>query len=266
MPARLASALALLIVAGTASWAGGVAFLALLALAGALAAYEWSRLCRLPPLACWLGGGGAVITGAAVSIGSWGGAVLALATTGATLLVMGRWRCRLLADIAWAVAGVLYIVVAVTAAARLRAAPEGLALCAWLLLAVIATDTGAYIVGRTMGGPKLAPSISPGKTVSGLLGGIAAAAAVSIAVSMAGMLAEADVMPMQRGVGVVAAIGAAIAVTAQAGDLLESWLKRRAGVKDSGTLIPGHGGVLDRLDGYLAATPMFAVLILVLGV
>ncbi len=109
-----------------------------------------------------------------------------------------------------------------------------------LLLAVIATDIGAYFAGRSIGGPKIAPSISPSKTWAGLAGGMAGAALVLMLGRGNGMAAEA--------IGG----GAMLAIVAQAGDFFESWMKRRAGVKDSGKLIPGHGGLFDRVDGLLA--------------
>jgi len=113
----------------------------------------------------------------------------------------------------------------------------------WVLVCIWATDIGAYFVGRTAGGAKLAPSISPGKTWSGLVGGMAWAAVASALLGYVFGLGET--LPL-------AIAGAALAVVGQAGDLLESAAKRRAGVKDSGRLIPGHGGLLDRIDGLMA--------------
>ena len=114
----------------------------------------------------------------------------------------------------------------------------------WLFAVVWATDIGAYAAGRTIGGPKLAPAISPNKTWSGLAGGVALAAAVgAIAAWIQGAV---DVV-------LLAAVSGVLAVVAQGGDLLESRLKRRVGAKDSSNLIPGHGGFLDRFDGILAA-------------
>ncbi len=121
----------------------------------------------------------------------------------------------------------------------------------WLFLVVWATDIGGYVVGRLIGGPRLAPAISPKKTWSGAIGGLAAATATGFGVALwLGFDAPA-----------LALIGAAVlSVVAQCGDLAESAWKRRHGTKDSGTLIPGHGGLLDRLDGLLAAAPVFALL------
>jgi len=115
------------------------------------------------------------------------------------------------------------------------------------LAIVIATDTGAYFSGRAIGGPKIAPKISPSKTWAGLGGGMLAASLVSFAFFYSNV-GERAFAPM----GLVAlGIGAALAIVAQSGDFFESWLKRKAGVKDSSNLIPGHGGVFDRVDGLL---------------
>lgn len=111
-------------------------------------------------------------------------------------------------------------------------------LLVWVFLVVWSTDIGAYFAGRAIGGPKLAPSISPNKTVAGLMGGIAAATLI------AGAWAAWLSMPAP-----LIWLAPPFAFAAQMGDLFESGLKRRAGVKDSGTWLPGHGGLLDRLDG-----------------
>jgi phosphatidate cytidylyltransferase len=119
-----------------------------------------------------------------------------------------------------------------------------------LIAVVIATDVGAYFTGRTFGGPKIAPRISPSKTWSGLFGGMAAAG-VLLAV-LDGLISSRSGLHTGFGNAFAAGLfGAFLAVIAQSGDFLESWMKRRAGVKDSGSFIPGHGGVLDRIDGML---------------
>ena len=118
-----------------------------------------------------------------------------------------------------------------------------------LLLAVWSSDVGAFAAGRAIGGPRLAPSISPGKTWAGVAGGLVAAA-------VAGGLVAAGT---GRPVGMGALAGLVLAMAAQAGDLAESAAKRRFGVKDSGRIIPGHGGLLDRLDGLVAAAPVAAL-------
>jgi phosphatidate cytidylyltransferase len=155
-------------------------------------------------------------------------------------------------------AGLAYVVLAGAALLWLRSDPlAGRANLLFLLFIVWACDIGAYLVGRWIGGARLAPAISPGKTRSGALGGLLAAI-------VAGLLAAhflSDVAATWRAALVAAVLG----VVAQAGDLLESFIKRVLEVKDSGHLIPGHGGLFDRLDGVLAAAPVAALLALTLG-
>ena len=152
--------------------------------------------------------------------------------------------------------GIVYVCLPVMALLYLREqTPDiyGLMLAFWALALVWATDIGAYFAGRAIGGPRLAPRISPSKTWAGLGGGVLAALVVGFLLHRFGNL------PIQ-----LAAASGLLAVAAQLGDLLESAMKRRAGVKDSGTLLPGHGGVLDRLDGVVAVAPLAALLYLLL--
>ncbi|WP_315854927.1 phosphatidate cytidylyltransferase [Qipengyuania aquimaris] len=119
---------------------------------------------------------------------------------------------------------------------------------------VIAVDTFAYFFGRTIGGPKIAPAISPSKTWAGLLGGIVGASSwLAIFIYFAArQISGANTLGFEPAeIGLIVGIGAVLAVAAQAGDFLESWLKRKAGVKDSSNLIPGHGGFFDRTDGMI---------------
>jgi len=149
----------------------------------------------------------------------------------------------------WLVAGVVYVG---TAAEVLASIPLMFGALGPLIpvVLVIATDVGAYFSGRTFGGPKIAPSISPSKTWSGLAGAalLSALASLGLLLLATGRIFfdEAQVLAQFTLAGV------AVAVIAQTGDFFESWMKRRAGVKDSGSLIPGHGGLFDRLDGLLA--------------
>lgn len=128
-----------------------------------------------------------------------------------------------------------------------------------VIAVVIATDVGAYFSGRAIGGPKIAPKISPSKTWAGLIGGMILAAVVSASF----FLYNVGEIRFSVMVGIAASIGALLAVLAQCGDFFESWLKRKAGLKDSSNLIPGHGGVFDRIDGLLpvaiAALPLWAL-------
>ncbi|MGN3975398.1 phosphatidate cytidylyltransferase [Tsuneonella sp. SYSU-LHT278] len=125
---------------------------------------------------------------------------------------------------------------------------------------VVFTDTFAYFAGRAIGGPKIAASISPSKTWAGLAGGMAGAAlwvvlwVLAIDGGIAGPRFELGLALTAENIGTAALLGAGLAVLAQAGDFLESWLKRRAGAKDSSRLIPGHGGVFDRIDGMVPVT------------
>jgi len=154
--------------------------------------------------------------------------------------------------------GIPYLGLGATALVWLRQSVEtGCANVIVLLLVVWASDIGAYMAGRAIGGARLAPSISPGKTWSGSVGGLVAAALVGAAAA----LVLGNGAPIWRPVS----FAVLIAGISQAGDLFESLLKRHFGVKDSGTMIPGHGGLLDRLDALLAATPAAALLALVLG-
>ncbi|HMT40578.1 MAG TPA: phosphatidate cytidylyltransferase [Sphingorhabdus sp.] len=134
-----------------------------------------------------------------------------------------------------------------------------------LIAMVIGTDIGAYFAGRTFGGPKIAPRISPSKTWSGLFGGMTGAA-VMLALTSSEQFYQfwtdqnVDFQP----VGILPTVfaGVVVAATAQAGDFFESWMKRRAGMKDSGSLIPGHGGLFDRVDGLLGVSFIAGILIL----
>jgi phosphatidate cytidylyltransferase len=132
---------------------------------------------------------------------------------------------------------------------------------------VVLVDIGAYFAGRTIGGPKIAPSISPSKTWAGLFGGMTAASLFAVAV-IAFEKMQTPRMPDRHAwsIGLLSIVFAVfVTVFAQAGDFFESWLKRRAGVKDSGHLIPGHGGLLDRLDGHLLVFAMLPVVVYLVG-
>lgn len=187
----------------------------------------------------------------------WGGAAWAglIGLAGAGLLLeWHRLSRRMHGALAWraGVGGGLGIVAAALALVWLRADPAaGRADVLFVVLVVWASDSGAYLAGRTFGGRLLAPRLSPAKTVAGALGGLAAAAAAGIAVAVGG----AGGTP-----GAAAVVALLLGAGAQAGDLLESAAKRAAGVKDLGWLIPGHGGLLDRLDGMLAASLIAALL------
>lgn len=179
------------------------------------------------------------------------------------LLVRG-FGISAVSEVAWQFIGALYVGAAALAMVGVRngwgyllgdGASQGYG--PWIVLLaflspVIAVDVGAYFAGRLIGGPKIAPSISPSKTWAGLIGGGLAASGVTIGIEVS------DIGPTTApgftiaGLGFALLSGFLIAIIAQAGDFFESWMKRRAGVKDSSSLIPGHGGVFDRLDGFIA--------------
>lgn len=144
-------------------------------------------------------------------------------------------------------AGLLYIGTACFTLMILRSPFFGITTALMIIGAVVATDVGAYFVGRNVGGPKIAPRISPSKTWSGLTGGMVASGLALIAISQ--ILATSE---LKMGIWYHFGAGAAIAIVAQIGDFFQSWIKRKAGVKDSGNLIPGHGGLFDRTDGLIA--------------
>ena len=249
---RAASAAILAPVALACVWFGGLPFAAMIILLGLGAAIEWVRMCghdagALPSVAV------PVIVVAACILIATGHALPALAVLagGAAVLVAVSRQATL-------VAGVLYVGVPALALIWLRDdAATGRVHVIFMLLLIWASDIGAYLVGRVVGGPRLAPRISPGKTWSGAVGGLVCAVAV-------GVLA-ADLLHAPSSVVWVAVLSAGLGVVSQAGDLFESLVKRHFGVKDSGHLIPGHGGLLDRLDAVLAVAPVVAVLALAAG-
>lgn len=256
LPERLASAFVLAPIALVCLWVGGVSWAALVALAGIGVAAEWVRIASFRPAA--LPGLVLPVLVAAASLATAAGfalpalALLVLAT--AALAITGRPRApgRL-----WLAGGMIYVGLAGMAAAWLRlGAGAGRGNLLFVLAIVWASDTGAYLVGRFVGGPKLVPRISPSKTWAGMVGGIAFAIAAGLLV--------AKLFAAGATLGGIA-VSIALAAASQGGDLLESAFKRRFGVKHSSRLIPGHGGLLDRLDGVLAAVPVAAVLLLALG-
>ncbi|PPQ27286.1 phosphatidate cytidylyltransferase [Rhodopila globiformis] len=251
---RILSAAILAPAALACIWFGGAAFTLLVAVITIGLAYEWIHLCErrtpLPAALIFLALPAAVVQAA---LGHAGGALalLAAATIAAAVYAGGISRAKPLAF------GIPYLGLGSVALVWLRLLPEtGRADVIILLLLVWASDIGAYLVGRTVGGPRLAPAISPGKTWSGAVGGL-------FAVVATGLIASAilgGTAPL-RAAGFAALIGC----VSQIGDLFESHLKRRFGVKDSGWLIPGHGGLLDRLDAVLFAAPLAGLLALILG-
>ncbi len=249
---RAVSAGLLAPVALACIWFGAGPWMGLMALAAAGLSIEWVWLCgrtpwRAPgiavPLVVLLAGVAAALDRQAVGFG------VLLAGFGLLWRLGGRLTLA---------AGILYVGAGSLCLMWLRNAggDAGRANVLFLVLVVWASDIGAYAAGRLLGGPKLAPTLSPGKTWSGSAGGLIAAMLVGEA--------AAELLAFSAW-GRAAVIAGALGVASQAGDLLESGIKRHFGVKDSGRLIPGHGGLLDRLDGLLAAAPAAAALAVMVG-
>ena len=179
-----------------------------------------------------------------------GGYFFAILVAAAATAIFYEWT-RIVRGwgMAWYISGFFYALIPALALLWVRdRSADGLALVLWIFIVTWATDVGAYFVGRAYGRAKLAPSISPNKTVAGLFGGVAAATVLASA-----WVWFADLNP------VLLALAPVFALAAQAGDLFESWMKRRAGIKDSGRWLPGHGGLLDRLDGLMPVAVLTAI-------
>ena len=242
---RTASGAALAAFAILILWLGGAALWALLTIVAAIALIEWAGLVKAHRARLGIG---LVVLLAGMSYALpmlWGTDRATLA-----LLLIAAMLMALFPKAALTAVGVGYIGTAAIAILFLREQPLGFALALWTLAIVWATDIGAYFAGRAIGGPKLAPSISPNKTWAGLIGGMVAAAVVGGLIARYGHLSTRAMV-----------LGAPLAVVAQLGDLLESAMKRRAGVKDSGKILPGHGGLLDRIDGMLPVAILAAALV-----
>jgi len=257
LAARVTSALIMAPAVLAATYFGGTVFNAVVVVLGVVLAWEWSRLCggasytavTVVMAAALIAGIGANSLGHA----SWLSLVLPL---GLGAVAAFSWYAR--ADRKrrgeraassyplWTAGGYLYITATCLALLRIRGdAVWGLATILWLFAVVWAADSGAYAFGRAIGGPKLAPKISPNKTWAGFLGGTACAGAAGGIVGM--LVGAAAAAPL-------VAAGLCLGVVSHTGDLFESWMKRYFNFKDSGTLIPGHGGLFDRVDGLMAAS------------
>lgn len=221
LPVRFASAIVMLVLAGGALWLGGWFWTAFVVLLACGVIFEWNKLIERFGLSglgetLWFFAGVVYVGGAAYA-----------------MMVVRNGRQVLPFDPAQSGYAPLVVLVG-------------------FILPVIAVDVGAYFAGRAIGGPKIAPRISPAKTWAGLAGGALLAGLVGVVVELTDFGPAAA--PGTSALAIAAAMigGVLIAVLAQAGDFFESWMKRRAGVKDSGALIPGHGGLFDRLDGFIA--------------
>jgi phosphatidate cytidylyltransferase len=246
-------ALAALVVAATF---GGAPYVALYAaIAGVAAAREWHRMIGEPVYGpIFFVTSLALIAALVASVVSPGTAISWGILAAGAVVAAGVAAARGVLPV-WHGVAPLYIGIAMLAAVSLRGVPNGAWIIIGLFLAIWATDTGALFSGNLIGGPKLWPALSPNKTWAGTLGGIVAASIVeSVYVGILG----GHVAP-------AALLGAAIAVVAHCGDLFESWVKRTFQRKDSGGIIPGHGGVLDRIDSTLLAVPALTLVVFVTG-
>lgn len=226
LPRRAGSAVVMLLISGVALWLGGIVWTLFVAAVAIGVYFEWSVL---------------------------------------VLLFREKGTRRNF----WRLCGAIYCAIGAAVLIALRDLPMGIFAVLLLVGAVIGTDVGAYFSGRTFGGPKIAPRISPSKTWAGLAGGAVGASLVlwllfqTIGTESWTMLASSG-----TALGVLALLGAGCvtAVVAQAGDFFESWMKRRAGVKDSGRLLPGHGGLFDRVDGLLSVSIAIGAIIMIMRV
>jgi phosphatidate cytidylyltransferase len=254
---RVVSALVLAPVVLVAAYLGGWVFVVVCALAGGAVLWEWTTLVARAAEPRILVPGLLALATAALFAGlSAADAAIATIAAGAILAggTVAVWRRPEAPQVApaWGAGGVVYAGIVLLCPILLRGDPDyGLRALFFLFAVVWATDIFAYLVGRSIGGPLLWPRLSPNKTWSGALGGFLGGVAAGIAVAYASGGTRGAVA------GVLALV---LSLVAQGGDLFESAIKRRFGVKDAGHLIPGHGGVMDRLDGFLVAA-LAAVLI-----
>jgi phosphatidate cytidylyltransferase len=237
-----------------AEWAGGAVWVIAVGSVAALALWEWARLTGEGRVAA---PGYAVIAAAgSLPLFAWVAHSAGLGFVGlcgVAAAIGGALRRSSAAAGLLCGVGTLYIGFAAIALVWLRDLPAiGLGGLLWLLAAVWAADVGAYLVGRAIGGPRLAPRLSPNKTWAGLMGSVVGAILVGIAFGQFWPGAPAPAM--------LAMAGLVLGIAGQGGDLLESAAKRHYGVKDSSGLIPGHGGVLDRVDALMAVVLLFALI------
>ena len=243
---RIAVAAVLIPLAVAIAYAGGWLWTALVTLAAIGLFVEWLAIVGL--------GGASRVTVAGVAALAIAGVCFAIGRLDAAAIVLGVGFVAV-ASIAperrsWAAAGFLYAAAAEIASVLVRLDPvKGFAALMLVLLIVWVTDSGGYFAGRGIGGPKLWPRVSPKKTWAGAAGGFAASLAVATGFA---------VLDLGR-IGPLLMLSGALSVVSQLGDLFESAVKRRFGVKDSSHIIPGHGGLMDRLDGFVAAVVVAAL-------
>ena len=248
---RVVSAAVLAPLALAATYAGGVVFAALIVVFAFIMIWEWARLTNEGRF----GGEGVVlvaVVAAALAAGTVSRPITGVMIAGAGAIGAAAALRRMDAGHAdWAAAGIPYVSVPALSLIWLRAeAANGFFVVVWLFGVVWATDVAAYFAGRRWGASLLAPTISPHKTWAGAIGGLVGALVVSAA--------AAPLIASSHPVALIA-LGGVLSIAGQIGDLFESLVKRRFGVKDTSQIIPGHGGALDRADSLIAATPVAAL-------
>jgi phosphatidate cytidylyltransferase len=237
---RVCSALVLVPLAIATAYVGGALFALFWGAAAIVTFWEWTSLMAASHRLGAMMIGAASLALALVADRHLPAAFAALALGTGAVAALAPSQRRI-----WLAAGIPYCGAIAMAPVVLRRDPGyGLVAIIFLFAIVWGTDTAAYFIGRAIGGPKLMPQVSPQKTWSGALAGTAAAIFAGVIVAGAGGLA---------GLFAIAVLAALLSMLAQAGDLFESFLKRKFGAKDTGRLIPGHGGLMDRLDGFAAA-------------
>ena len=247
---RILATLVMVPFAAACLWFGGKVFVAMAAFSCLLLIFEWTRLVD----GAEFSHGFYILSATAIvafflSAGSLHGWALIICLLGG---IVGAAVEKVQGSPSrWLWMGAIYVVMPCLLLVWIRELPEGRALVMILFAAVWMTDIGAYTIGKLVGGPKFVPQISPAKTWSGTLGGIAAGIISVVLLSF--VVFEPD-RPLRFLI-----VGIALSVATVTGDIVESAVKRRFGVKDSGGYIPGHGGLLDRLDGMLLATLMMAL-------
>ncbi|MBW3098497.1 phosphatidate cytidylyltransferase [Pseudohoeflea sp. DP4N28-3] len=248
---RVISAIVLAVPVLALTWAGDLWFRALAALLALLIYYEFAAIAALRhrQLVGWALGWGA--TALAAALLAWGAFFQAFGAVAlAAAIALGIALVKRQAP--WTATAIFYAGLFALALAALRGSgAAGLIVLVFILAIVWATDILAYFCGRALGGPKLAPAISPGKTWSGALCGALAGVIAGSAIALALGISFTVTLPL---------VALILSIASQIGDLFESWVKRRFGAKDSSRLIPGHGGVMDRVDGLVFA--VFAAFIL----
>ena len=253
---RIVSALLLFSIASASIWLNGWYTAIFFSILAAIMLWEWFRLTSVKSATL------------IIILSVLGGCMPLLAAQITTIILVGVLAAVFMVGLAFSCSrfGIMGLIIGVGpplimgtmfSVTHLRALPEvGLQTVIWVILLVCAMDIGGYVVGKTVGGPRLAPAISPNKTWSGLIGGVCFAIIVSG--SFASFIDGGSFFIMST-------LGGILAVIAQGGDLLESAWKRYFNVKDSSALLPGHGGFLDRFDGYLTVVPIVTLMTFLAG-